>query len=63
MLHSQAFRRAAEIVGYDDINLRAPDALHLAIAEAHSATICTLDMKMHQAAAAVGIGRLMPCSH
>ena len=54
------FRRASAISGRDDINIRAPDALHLAIAEAHSATICTLDMKMYQAADAVGIARLMP---
>ena len=59
-LPSRCFRRAAEIVSREDINLRAPDALHLAIAELHGATICTLDKRMHEAAGLMNIGCLIP---
>jgi predicted nucleic acid-binding protein len=57
---SRHFIRAAEIAGRDDINIRAADALHLAVAEAHSAMICTLDRKMQQAAGVLPISCLMP---
>ena len=59
-LSSADFRRAASIAGRDDINIRASDALHLAVAEAHGATICTLDKKMNQAAGAIGVDCLIP---
>ena len=53
-------RRAASIAGREDINIRAADALHLAIAEANGTTICTLDNKMHHAAAVLKIACLVP---
>jgi predicted nucleic acid-binding protein len=57
---SANFRRAATIAGRDDINIRAADALHLAIAEAQGAKLCTLDKKMHEAATILDIDCLMP---
>lgn len=54
------FRRAAEIAGREDINIRAADALHLALAEDHGATVCTLDNKMHHAAVVLDIACLIP---
>ncbi|MDB5523315.1 MAG: PilT protein-like protein [Rhizobium sp.] len=57
---SACFRRAAEIVRREDVNLRAPDALHLAIVEANGMKLCTLDKKMHEAAGILEIDCLMP---
>jgi predicted nucleic acid-binding protein len=57
---SACFRRAAEIVSREDLNLRAPDALHLAIVDASGMTICTLDKKMYEAASILEIDCLMP---
>lgn len=54
------FRRAAEIADREDINIRAADALHLAVAEAHGATLCTLDKKMYVAAGVLSMHRLVP---
>jgi predicted nucleic acid-binding protein len=54
------FRRAATIAGRDDINIRAADALHLAIAEKYRAKLCTLDKKMHEAAGTLEIDCLVP---
>jgi predicted nucleic acid-binding protein len=57
---SRHFHRAADIAGREDINIRAADALHLAIAEASGATVCTLDNKMHHAAGMLEIACLVP---
>ena len=54
------FRRAAIIAGREDINLRAADALHLAVAEVYGATMCTLDNKMRHAADVLEIAALTP---
>lgn len=54
------FHRAAHIAGREDINLRAADALHLAVGEAHHATICTLDHKMLHAAKNLGVRTIAP---
>ena len=59
-ISSDNFHRAALIAGREDINVRAADALHLAIAEANKATICTLDRKMHEAAKAIGVDSFIP---
>ncbi|MDB5551065.1 MAG: VapC toxin family domain ribonuclease [Rhizobium sp.] len=59
-ISSAHFRRAATIAGREDINIRAADALHLAIVEASGATICTLDNKMHHAAGVLEIACLAP---
>jgi predicted nucleic acid-binding protein len=59
-VRSQNFHRAAEIAGREDINLRAPDALHLAIAECLPSTVCTLDSNMHRAALVLEIDSVIP---
>ena len=59
-IKSSDFRRAGEIAGRDDINIRAADALHLAVAETRGVTICTLDKKMHQAAIALSVPCVVP---
>jgi uncharacterized protein len=59
-VRSEHFRHAASIAGREDINVRAADALHLAIAMESNATICTLDIKMHQAAGILKIASLKP---
>ena len=51
---SQAHFRAA-FTNHHSLNLRAGDALHLAISADHGATICTLDHRLAQAAPALGI--------
>ena len=48
------FIAAARLADNVALALRAPDALHLAIAIAIDATLCTLDKKLADAAAAVG---------
>ena len=53
---SQAhFRAAATFTNHHSLNLRAGDALHLAISADHGATICTLDHRLAQAAPVLGI--------
>jgi predicted nucleic acid-binding protein len=47
------FLAAALLVDQYDIGLRAGDALHVAIAAALGATICTLDKRLSDAAVAV----------
>ena len=59
-ISSADFRRAATIAGRDDINIRAADALHLAVSEAQGAKLCTLDKKMCDAAGVLKIDCLMP---
>ena len=54
------FHRAAEIAGREDINIRAADALHLAVAEDSGATVCTLDNKMRDAAVVLEVACLIP---
>lgn len=59
-ISSTHFHRAALIAGREDINIRAADALHLAIAEVGKATLCTLDRKMNDAADAMGVDCFIP---
>lgn len=49
------FRRAAELVAMPGSVLRAPDALHLAVAESNGLAIHTLDKDQATAGAAAGI--------
>ena len=49
------FRTAARFCDQSHLNLRAGDALHLAICAEHGATICTLDQRLGQAAPHVGV--------
>lgn len=53
-----AFRRAAAIVATPGIRVRAADALHLAVAEASGAKVCTLDKSQAEAARACNITML-----
>ena len=48
------FREAARIADRYDLGLRASDALHLAIATNHRATLLTLDRRLHAAGLALG---------
>lgn len=52
---ASAFARAAQMVSVWRLGLRAGDALHLAIAAHHQATICTRDRAQAEAARQVGV--------
>jgi len=49
------FRTAARFAEMHALGLRAGDALHLAVAAAGGATVCTLDRRMAEVAVALGI--------
>jgi len=51
----EAFRSAGHLADQAEIGLRAGDALHLAVASAHGATLCTLDQRLLEAAPAVAV--------
>jgi len=57
---SNEFHTAARFADQADIGLRAGDALHLAVASAHGATLCTLDRRLHEAAPAVAVSSCVP---
>lgn len=54
------FRAAARFADRHELGLRASDALHLAIAADHGATIATLDRPLAKAALALGASALSP---
>jgi predicted nucleic acid-binding protein len=54
-LSRSLFRKAASFAEQHDLGLRGGDALHLAVAANHGATICTLDRRLHEAGAALGL--------
>ena len=49
------FRAAAKFVDQHVLSLRAGDALHLAIASEHGATVHTLDQRLAEAGPALGV--------
>ena len=49
------FHAAAHYAAQSQLNLRAGDALHLAICAGHGARLCTLDRRMADAALRVGV--------
>ncbi|MFC3711445.1 type II toxin-antitoxin system VapC family toxin [Sphingoaurantiacus capsulatus] len=49
------FRSAAKFVDQHNLGLRAGDALHLAIASEHGATVHTLDRRLAEAGPALGV--------
>jgi predicted nucleic acid-binding protein len=49
------FRAAARFVDQHTLGLRAGDALHLATASEHGATICTLDQRLAEAGPVLGV--------
>lgn len=53
---AEHFIDAAELIRLGPKPLRAGDALHLAIAKSHGATVWTLDCKMAEAGQALGLG-------
>lgn len=52
---AEHFAVAARYADRHDLNLRAGDALHLAVAAASGATLLTLDRRLHDACLAVGV--------
>ncbi len=54
-LTAGCFRTAARYVDRHDLGLRAGDALHLAIASDHGATVWTLDKRLAEAGLALGV--------
>jgi predicted nucleic acid-binding protein len=59
-LHAADARLAYAYVRRFDLRLRAPDALHLAIARRLDATLVTLDRRLTRAAAELGIAVAVP---
>jgi predicted nucleic acid-binding protein len=49
------FRAAARFADQFELNLRASDALHLAICANHGASLCTLDRRLAEAASRIGV--------
>ena len=49
------FHAAARYAAQSQLNVRAGDALHLAICASHGARLCTLDRRMADAALQVGV--------
>jgi len=58
-VNRRSFRRAAEIVSARGLSVRAPDALHLAVAEHNDATLYTLDQDQAAAGKAMGLSALL----
>lgn len=54
------FRSAALFANQYALGIRAGDALHLAAAGDRGATLCTLDQRLADAGAALGVSTLMP---
>jgi predicted nucleic acid-binding protein len=53
------FRTAARFADHHTLNLRAGDALHLAICADHGATLCTLDRRLSEAGPALGVKTIL----
>jgi predicted nucleic acid-binding protein len=53
------FRMAARFADQHGLGLRAGDALHLAICAEQGATLCTLDRRLGEAGAALGVKTLL----
>lgn len=53
------FRAAARLTDQFSLNLRAGDALHLTVALAHGATVCTLDQRLAAAGPEIGAATLL----
>ena len=55
VVEPEHYRVAARFADRDELSLRAGDALHLAVAAAHGACVCTLDRRMAAACPVLGI--------
>jgi predicted nucleic acid-binding protein len=53
------FQSAAQLADQYSLGLRAGDALHLAIAADHGATLCTLDRRLAEAGPVLGVKTLL----
>jgi predicted nucleic acid-binding protein len=53
------FRMASQFADQFALGLRGGDALHLAIAADHGATLCTLDRRLNDAGLALGVKTLL----
>ena len=53
------FRAASRFASRPDLGLRGGDALHLAVAAGHDATLCTLDRRQAEAGAALDVKTLL----
>jgi hypothetical protein len=53
------FRVAAGYADQHTLGLRASDALHLAVASQHGATVCTLDHRLADAGPLLGVATLL----
>jgi predicted nucleic acid-binding protein len=53
------FRMAATFVDQEALGLRGGDALHLAIAASHGATVCTFDRRLADAGPRLGVAALL----
>lgn len=58
-LHSSHFRAAARFTDHETTGVRGGDALHLAVASDHGATIYTLDHKLAEAGPRLGVPTLL----
>ena len=54
-ISSSHFRIAARFVDQQTLGLRSGDALHLAVASEHGASVCTLDQRLAEAGSALGL--------
>lgn len=54
-IQASHFRLAAKCADHHALGLRAGDALHLAVAAEHGATLCTLDQKLASAGPELGV--------
>ena len=54
-VEAETFATAARMAARHELNLRAGDALHLALCAAHGLTLCTLDRRLAEAAAHFGV--------
>ncbi|MHB1111538.1 MAG: type II toxin-antitoxin system VapC family toxin [Devosia sp.] len=54
-IDGEHFRAATQLVKQHTTGLRAGDALHLAVANANGATVCTLDKRMAEAGTILGM--------
>lgn len=55
----EAFHHAARIADQHTFGVQAADALHLAVAFDHRATLCTLDRRLGEAGPALGVATLL----
>jgi len=53
------FRAAASLADHFSLNLRSGDALHMAVAIEHGATLCTLDRRLAAAGPEIGAATLL----